>query len=82
VLSSPNKLSNARLGLAVSRRVEKRAVGRNRIKRIAREVFRRDVDLPPLDMVVLANRAAPGGGNAMLRDSLERHFRRLGKRAR
>ena len=82
VLSCPNKLNNARLGLAVARRVEKRAVGRNRIKRIAREVFRRDLNLPPLDMVVLANKAAPSAGNTVLRDSLERHFQRLGKRAR
>ena len=82
VLSSPNKLSNARLGLAISRRVDKHAVGRNRLKRIAREVFRRDLSLPPIDLVVLANRAAPTAGNALLRDSLERHFRRLGKRTR
>ena len=42
----------ARLGLIVAKRVLKRAVDRNRAKRIIRESFRRRLDLPPVDVVV------------------------------
>ncbi len=74
VLSRPNKGNTARLGLAVSRRVVKHAVARNRLKRLAREVFRCLQDLPPLDFVIMANKAAPAAENSVLRDSLQRHF--------
>lgn len=44
---------HARLGLAVGRRASSRAVARNRIKRIVREVFRH-TEMPPVDIVVIA----------------------------
>ena len=81
VLSRANNSTTPRLGLTVSRRVAKHAVDRNRLKRLAREVFRCQEDLPPLDFVVLANKAAPAAGNPLLRESLERHLRHLAKRA-
>jgi len=40
ILARVNGLGYARLGMAVSRQVDKRAVGRNRIKRVIRESFR------------------------------------------
>ena len=40
VLARANHESHSRLGMAVSRQVDKRAVGRNRIKRVIRESFR------------------------------------------
>jgi ribonuclease P protein component len=44
-----------RLGVAVSKKVDKRAVGRNRIKRIMRECFRAQrPTLPPGDYVLIA----------------------------
>lgn len=44
-----------RLGLAVSRKVDPHAVGRNRIKRVLRDEFRhRRADLPDGDYVVVA----------------------------
>jgi ribonuclease P protein component len=43
----------ARLGLIVGKRLARRAVDRNRIKRALRESFRKcDLRLPPLDIVV------------------------------
>ena len=49
----------ARLGLAVSRKVDPRAVGRNRIKRILRAEFRQHRHaLPPGDYVLVARPAA------------------------
>lgn len=57
---------NARLGLAVSRKVDPHAVGRNRIKRQLREAFRHmRGELPPGDYVLVAR---PG---AAQRDGLE-----------
>ena len=48
----PSESPTARLGLIVAKRVLKRAVDRNRAKRIIRESFRRRLDLPPVDVVV------------------------------
>lgn len=79
VLSRPNTVGYARLGLAVSRRVDPRAVGRNRIKRVVRESFRHALpDLPAADVVVIAQHAAANAGNADLRDALAGHWRDLG----
>jgi len=69
----------ARLGLVVSRKVDKRAVGRNRIKRVVREYFRRiRVQLPPGAYVVLARAGAKQADNAQLRHTLDRVFARAG----
>jgi ribonuclease P protein component len=60
-----------RLGLAVARKVDRRAVGRNRIKRIARESFRlARAGLPPLDIVLLARPEAARASSAELRADL------------
>jgi ribonuclease P protein component len=68
-----------RLGLAVSRKVDPNAVGRNRIKRALREVFRQHRhQLAAGDYVVVARPSA----REATREQLERHFldllRRLG----
>jgi ribonuclease P protein component len=54
----------ARLGLIIPKRLAKRAVLRNLLKRIARESFRKaNPGLPPVDMVVrLARPALAAGG--------------------
>ena len=55
----PTRESRSRLGIAVSKRVGK-AVIRNRVKRLVREVFRRHKELltPACDVVFVARRAA------------------------
>ncbi|WP_266168663.1 ribonuclease P protein component [Dyella subtropica] len=56
-----NGLDHARLGLAISKRVSKRAVERNRIKRLLRESFRRvRHQLPPVDLMVMGREQAAG----------------------
>lgn len=55
ILVRPNELDHPRLGLIVPKKVLKRAVWRNRVKRIARETFRLSQDsLPNVDIVFLA----------------------------
>ena len=69
----------ARLGLAVSRKVDKRAVVRNRIKRALREAFRRlRTSLPGGSYVVVARTAAASCDGAALQDSFMTLLQRAG----
>ena len=69
----------ARLGLAVSRKVDARAVGRNRIKRIWRETFRQlRPRLAAFDLVLVAKPAAAKLDNAQLAAALIDTLRRAG----
>lgn len=52
-----NDRSNARLGIVASKKILSRAVDRNRVKRIIREVFRQhNIKHCKLDMVVMVRR--------------------------
>jgi ribonuclease P protein component len=81
VLARPAGRNAARLGLTISRRAAKRAVDRNKLKRLARESFRQQTALPPWDFVVLARAGADGAERRALRASLDRHFQQLMKAA-
>ena len=73
-----NAGASARLGMAVSRRVSKLAVVRNRIRRQIRESFRlHRPQLPPCDVLVIARASAAQSSNAVLRDELARLWRKL-----
>jgi ribonuclease P protein component len=62
----------ARLGIAVSKRVDAHAVGRSRIKRVARESFRSiRMRLPIGDYVLLAQREAARADNTQLAQALD-----------
>lgn len=67
-----------RLGLAVGRRASPRAVVRNRIKRIARDVFRH-ATLPQVDIVVVARSGLEDVSREELRDDLQRALARVEK---
>ena len=73
-----NELGHARMGLAISKRVSKRAVERNRIKRLARESFRRiRNDLPAVDLVLMAREQAAGLPGTELLAELDALWRKL-----
>ena len=73
-----NEAGTARLGLAISKRCSKRAVDRNRIKRLAREAFRRvRTDLPHVDILVMARDTAVNEPGSTLLAELDGLLRRI-----
>ena len=76
----PNSLGHARLGVVVAKRLAPRAVTRNLVKRIAREIFRK-AELKGVDCIVrlsqpLARRPQPASTRA-LRASVGEELSRL-----
>lgn len=66
MVAAPNDTAQARLGLAISRKAARRAVDRNRLKRLIRESFRQQTGLDGQDVVVMAQPAARLEANATL----------------
>ena len=80
ILAAPNDCDYPRLGLAISKKHAKRAVDRNRIKRLIRESFRLNIDkLPAADFVVMAKPVTKSVPNQAIFDSLDNHWKRLKK---
>ena len=68
----------SRLGMAVAKKNAKRAVDRNRLKRLARESFRQHKhSLAGFDIVLLARHASVSASNRDLLKSLEKHWSRV-----
>jgi ribonuclease P protein component len=68
----------SRLGLAIAKKQLRRAVDRNRVKRLTREYFRLQVPSGcGLDFVVMVRAVARQRTNRELRDSLHTHFQHL-----
>lgn len=81
LIARPNGLGHPRLGLAVGVKSAGNAVNRNRIKRVARESFRRaQHDLPAIDVVVNARAAARAATNAQMVASLAALWARIRER--
>ena len=80
ILATANETGHARLGLAISKKNARRAVDRNRIKRLIRESFRLSQDrLPAIDMVVMAKPVTRTVDNRQIDQSLKHHWNRLCK---
>ena len=78
IVVQPNALHNTRLGITVTKKVGT-AVQRNRIKRVVREVFRRNRSLFPsgFDVVFIAKRDAVGVDYEGVLAEVQRASRRL-----
>lgn len=73
-----NGTGSARLGLSVAARILRRAVARNRIRRLIRESFRHHQHhLPALDIVVGLRGSPRDADNAQLRRSLEKLWQKI-----
>lgn len=73
IVAKANGLDYPRLGLAVSRKVSRKAVIRNRIKRVTREFFRREQGrLAALDFVIVAYPDAARATHSELTETLAR----------
>ncbi len=80
LLAVKNTQGYARLGLVIMKKRVRRAVQRNRIKRLARESFRQyKTELGGLDLVVLARDNTAQYDNAALFTSLRKHWQRLAR---
>lgn len=78
ILFQPNTLTHPRLGFAISKQRVRLAVGRNRLRRLVRESFRRHAaGLPHVDLVVLARDATKSAANGELVTSLDKHWSRI-----
>ncbi|VAW54623.1 Ribonuclease P protein component [hydrothermal vent metagenome] len=90
VLARSNVLPHARLGMAFSKKRVKRAVARNRLKRISRESFRltllaqtsskKQQEKQYADYIVLAGAQCEKATNQQLLYSLEKHWLQLNKK--
>ncbi|MFO6424590.1 ribonuclease P protein component [Motilimonas sp. KMU-193] len=77
ILAKPNGLNHPRLGLAIPKKHIKLAVGRNRVKRVARESFRiHQHQLPAVDLVVIAK----GGCGNLTNEELAKLIGKLWQR--
>ena len=71
LIASPSGQTNPRLGLAISKKICKRAVDRNLFKRIAKETFRQNQDnFDLLDFVVMIKKMPNTNNQALASDLL------------
>jgi len=77
-----NLRQRARLGLAIAKKADPRAVGRNRVKRLLREAFRLHLPLlPALDVIVLAKPQVRSASSEVLLAEVEQLLETLKRRA-
>lgn len=78
----PNALPHARLGLSIAAKTVGNAVNRNRVKRVLRESFRKNMHrLPAVDIVVNARPATRAAANPALARSIEQLWDKLARHA-
>ena len=78
LLARKNNFEHPRLGMAIPKKHIKRAVGRNRIRRVVREQFRHQQhSLPAIDIVVIAKKGVADLSNEELNQVLDKLWRKL-----
>ena len=73
----PNDGTRARLGLSIAARTVGNAVHRNRLRRLIRESFRQQAQLPAVDIVIGARNAARTALPTDLRAALQRVWKQI-----
>ena len=81
LLAQHSDTNNSRVGIIVAKKHVRRAIRRNRIKRLIREQFRLNRPSPNLDLVVLARSAADTMDNAQIASELGRLWSDLQRKA-
>jgi ribonuclease P protein component len=71
ILYRENSISQARLGIALAKKIVKKACNRNRIRRVLREAFRTKTNFKPVDIVFLGKVGLADLDNSTLRKNLE-----------
>ncbi len=84
LLAKPNNLNQNRIGLVISKKVSKKAVVRNRLKRIIRENFRQksNTEFSGFDIVVIGRSKAAVVTNQELNSSFDNQWVRIVKKAK
>ena len=78
VNAQPNDLGCARLGMSIAARILRRAVDRNRVRRLIRESFRmHQQQLPSLDIIIGARAGTGKADRAHLRASLDKLWHKI-----
>ena len=78
ILVDKNGRPYPRLGLIIAKKTVRRAVKRNRVKRVIRESFRSHAHrLTGLDIVVMAQKNIDTNGNRLMQQSLATHWERI-----
>jgi ribonuclease P protein component len=73
-----NDLTWARLGMSIAARILRRAVDRNRVRRLIRESFRmHQQQLPSLDIIIGARAGTGKADRAHLRASLDKLWHKI-----
>jgi len=81
VLARGNDIGHPRLGLAISKKSAKRAVDRNRIKRIFRESFRlHQHKLPNVDIIAMCKTNVLNLNNTEMHEQIELQWRFMRKK--
>jgi ribonuclease P protein component len=80
VLAKSNACFYPRLGITVSKKICKTAVGRNYMKRVSRELFRKNADaLQGLDLVVLVKKRFTSSNYSQYIAEFQAHVERVQK---
>ena len=78
LLARPGQHKHPRLGMAISRKVARNAVARNRIKRVIRESFRHwQTQLGAVDIVILGRPGIAAQPGKVLDATLEKFWTQL-----
>lgn len=81
-LARKNNTGKARIGITIAKKRVKTAVERNRIKRVIRENFRQQHQLPNIDIVIVAKSGVDKLTNSDINKALNKLWKKLQHRCK